>query len=1719
MIGGETISIKKSLSLWNALRRYVSIALFLGISSASIAQRFPADVTPILGPPHTLFLTDYTEPGSNALMGSVLFNDFNEPEWTFRLRLTIESAQVKLETSPNYIPPVPITVVPGVPEMLSGDDWIEYLDYNNMIIQGITRSELTQTGGKLPEGFYTFCIQVLDYATGDVLSRESCTSGWIQLNEPPRIITPHCGGFVDPSTFTQINFQWQSFNTMSPNALLGSEYQLTIWEVTEPGADPLSAVANGQALQVFQSDPLMQPSYIYGLADPALEGGKQYVYQIQAISTDGLDRFSNNGFSEFCYFNYGFVPGGNIRLTYPEDNSGFRSRSWLFFEWDPPSNAIPNQFVEYEMRIFELDGEQPAEEGVASNPTWFEYHSNPAYSQQPFGYVIEDDDKRLTKMARYAWQVKAHAGEQQVASSEIQTFRGPPAIEMFYAGIHEIIVLTSETGDLSNFSGTAEARIDTSGTWIPIEFNNLRIEEANGIYVLTGGEIYKDLEEPQVNLLVSGDETSPNGDALFEINRFRFDREGLSVYGNFAWDLPFPTLGSEKAVVRSDNDWMVFDKFQVSGNLYLSPDNSFQLLDPYQFTLDLATSSVIYLNLNRYWLEWDGQILLPDAISGVDKSLPASYPFSDRDQVFYMPVDLEQDGISIANNVSLATNTKIHLLGDEYTIDLSETESPGVYSGDNYWKGIYHHQFEVRYLPSLDASSQLALSQDEPLIQEFTADGNTRAWIDGQGLDFKIVTGFDQVGATFNTFPSNFNLLYLEITDNSILPDSRLDGNFLLPIVSQTQPFSFTIPLNDYGFGQGIVPDLVNTRFTFNTDDENELLVDIKRAVFEENERLEMTLNISWPALGIEVNGVDHFKAWGDYNIGFYTPDGLAALTRQLSGEFHTYPVMIDALAAGRSRGRYGFSALGKVVMAENVSGTDGPPAVNIYTLQSNGLLNGSYNTEPGAFGDPFTASGRVSSTTPEEIRQQAEQQAGDVKKDIDATEGAVTAQVKSSLETFRRTDGGCVDFYYEYQDPTLVTGEILGDVDDLKEKLEVIFLGMQFLTENEEQKENFQEMAADVRRLNSYELATIYAGVRDFEDGIANAVIERFREKVPFIEQVDQTTEELVFNYQQLIDDELHKVERWMTDNISRVVYDAAEGFAGVDGIDNQIVMAAANEMVVGLVDASLADLRFSARDNLVDPVTSFIDYSIRNRMNAAIDSIVRSNVKDIISGDFQPESTTRVLQKELEGAVKDLATLLSPSTFAGCLGSFASDILFNIHPSTIVDRLRGSAINAMGVVTAKLVEAGIEELANEVFAAELDLEIPVDFARATAQRLFKGENLGDVITDAVPVIVRSPVLDVTGLIYFTPDDPRLGDVWQGAIDVIVKKPKNFIIPAVYVSGRKDDTNYWFAELGVTPQVDPEAIQGVKSFTANVAGDISEQDPGKIDSPINFGAFSLVGLVGRAYHNMSGTSLVDIQPNPEQKFGAYMRTVFFGGGGKLGRVEVEGEINTYTNGDFTLDLAGDVQILSPNASITKPDQNAAIVGVIEIRYNSAEQHFLGFAQVELNQVGAKVICANGSLLVDVKPGSWRVAFGQRELAKQLRFLPGCQGWGARGWFDVNPSEAYIGLGVEYAVRKEFGAGVKVGIDAGVAAGVQAIIGYSPISLNAAGFWAEMWAMIYLRWKVGFIQKRFTIVDLYLSGDMLLYFHPEKKIEGNVKGRIKVLIFNFGFNKDFETKL
>jgi hypothetical protein len=203
-------------------------------------------------------------------------------------------------------------------------------------------------------------------------------------------------------------------------------------------------------------------------------------------------------------------------------------------------------------------------------------------------------------------------------------------------------------------------------------------------------------------------------------------------------------------------------------------------------------------------------------------------------------------------------------------------------------------------------------------------------------------------------------------------------------------------------------------------------------------------------------------------------------------------------------------------------------------------------------------------------------------------------------------------------------------------------------------------------------------------------------------------------------------------------------------------------------------------------------------------------------------------------------------------------------------------------------------------------------------------------------------------------------------------------------------------------------------------------------------------------------------------------------------------------------------------------DPEAEIMGTVTIRYNSAEEHFFGYATVDVN---SKQLCAHGSLLVDVKPGHWRVAIGSRE--DRVVFVPGCAGWSPTGWLDINESTASLGLGVQYSAHadEDLDLGfVEVGIivDAGFAFGIQATIQYDPsFALMSAGVWVDLWATVYATYdfKVG-KSHSITLVDIFVRGDLTVTFNPPPTtVEGKVRGSVKILYFTANFNANLKKQL
>ncbi|MGB3468245.1 MAG: hypothetical protein WBA74_23365, partial [Cyclobacteriaceae bacterium] len=289
-------------SLWQRLMKVTFLMLFLSLilSSGLQAQRFPVRATTIITPPYSIYLSDYTAPESSSLQLILQLRDFEELEYRARLRLTIEGQGITIRTKNNYRP-APLIIRGGGAENLDGYDLRNYFNPDNMDFSGISRAEFLQSG-TLPEGFYTFTFEVLDYDRGVVVSNPAIANAWLVLNDPPLINLPFNGDKVLASEPQNIFFSWTPRHTASPNSAFSTEYEFTLVELWPANRNPNDAI--------LASNPIYRTvvnttSLNYGIAEPLLIPGRQYAFRLRAYDTNGRDLFKNTGYSEVFVFQFG----------------------------------------------------------------------------------------------------------------------------------------------------------------------------------------------------------------------------------------------------------------------------------------------------------------------------------------------------------------------------------------------------------------------------------------------------------------------------------------------------------------------------------------------------------------------------------------------------------------------------------------------------------------------------------------------------------------------------------------------------------------------------------------------------------------------------------------------------------------------------------------------------------------------------------------------------------------------------------------------------------------------------------------------------------------------------------------------------------------------------------------------------------------------------------------------------------------------------------------------------------------------------------------------------------------------------------------------------------------------------------------------------------------------------------------------------------------------
>ena len=1666
-----------------ACRRFGFMVFYFFLSLSVMAQtkKFPATITPIVGPPYSIFLNEYSTPGTNLLSASIVFNDFNEPSWNFRLRIKIESSQVRIETILGYKPLSPITLAPGILQSFSGADWEEYLNYNNLIVAGASIEQLAASGGRLPEGYYSFCFQVLDYDSGDPLSEEICRTAWLKLVDPPRLNLPLCGNSLDPK-LTQQAFSWQLFDTTSPNAQEGTEFQFTVWEITERGGNIQTSVANGQALQIFQSPLLREPTYLYGLSDPPLEIGKQYIYRVQAIDPLGRDKFKNQGYSEFCTFYYGWPIGGKVSLQFPPPGGGFRKKDIPYVKWSAVNTQLPGQRVSYEIQVAPIIEGQTEEQALQSNEPWYYYNTPPTSSTYDRSQQI---DKSLEVMTKYAWQVKAFTDQQEIGKSEVSHFNGPSLMENFWAGVHRVAVDYLDGTNLDDISGGGRIRLaPDANAWTTIKFDHIKLQNMGDFYLMVGGEFYHEPSNKSVELRAEVDD---NGRAYFDIARFRVNKEGIYAEGSIRWSLPFATLTSGTSTVKSEKIWASYNNFAINTAVRIAEGNRFKLLEPFNFSLNLATSGLIYVDENRFRFDLNGDVEIPEKVKGPVPGL-VKFPFKSAEQLFY----IAQDSSSGMSTMAPLAKANFELQPRKYILDLSEEKSPDKFQSNPLWKGIYLENFDIKVHTAFDGNGQFSLLKEFTANYAQTTSNEVDAWILSTGLNLKWNYHFpDSIQMSFQSFPSMVRHFQFEMKENQVVGESSLlKGTFLLPFISTTKEFAFTVPINNVGFQDGFLDDLTGTRFTFNEGGgDQEIRMVVKRSVLSGYEKIAMTLDVEWQSLGITLAGLADFHAWGDYSIGFGNRNGTVPLTQRYNASLSGYPITVGVIGAGSNDGHYIFATTADAVLGDDVSGGEGVPSINVYSVVANKFVVRGASGEIVANPTQSISFDQASSS----ITQNFQQLQKDLVSKLEVDQEKIVQEVEG-LKAALTSEGG-----------NLFTPE---DIVGTSEK-------------------GPSQAADDIQpptggRFTSRQQEIIYEIAAGFVEEMAKPILAPLKNKTDSLSlAISSSVNKVVDKVSEKVKTKVDVIVKLLADKLVKALGD---GKINVEGPIREMQ----KETVRIIVQEITGSLRLTAKNNITDPVNVLLKDKVYGRVNKHITQGGTKIVYASITGDGG--DSKEALKALIDGTpavvkaiFKDVENFVSIDHIRSTIESTADDFVKNINVSEVGHDLRVAGEKILKEAINKEAAKALGGLA-EKYAPGLNLSSmggegknPINFV-GVAGRLAKGDIKGAFAIDPVRVRLRTPVIELDGFMKYTPKHPVYGDVWVGDIDMTFKVPKRFSFNAIYFNGRKDEISYWFCQI--TPPEDSNKPYELGKPLSKRAKPLKD--------PVDIGMAKIVGASGRLYHHMKEAPGNGIVPDASMKYGAFMHFVFFDkkdNGANL-RLEVSGEINSSENGDYTIAFDGNLQVRSKKPEIFNINKGTDVQGTVIIRYNSAEEHFFGYAKVIL-RTKENALCAEASLLVDVKPGKWRIAIGSRE--ERIIFVPGCAGWSPTGWLDINQNEAELGLGVQYAGQPDtptipIGPYLaKVKVDAGFAFGILAVVQYSPnFALQKAGVWADLWANVNLDYKLLISKnwKSVSLVEIFIRGDMVIIFNPPPTVlEGKLNGHVKVLFFDISFQANMRKEL
>lgn len=276
---------------------YFFIFLLLLVGITGFSQTFPVSISTQINQPSPIYWSNYADAttSNSPIKMQIVLNDLTIANRQVRIKCYWQGNGISFMNNDFVVGAQPLFLEGGVPLQLTNVNLAPYFEFQN--IMGITPNQYAQA---MPEGIYTFAVEVYDVATGQKLSRKSTVTVIIFQNESPLLNLPLNQVSIIQQNIQNILFSWTPRQINVSNV----EYQFDLIEIWDQYTPVQNAFAYSKPIYTTTT---RATTLQYGVAEPQLITGKRYAWRIKAKALVGAEEigvFKNNGYSEIFAFTY-----------------------------------------------------------------------------------------------------------------------------------------------------------------------------------------------------------------------------------------------------------------------------------------------------------------------------------------------------------------------------------------------------------------------------------------------------------------------------------------------------------------------------------------------------------------------------------------------------------------------------------------------------------------------------------------------------------------------------------------------------------------------------------------------------------------------------------------------------------------------------------------------------------------------------------------------------------------------------------------------------------------------------------------------------------------------------------------------------------------------------------------------------------------------------------------------------------------------------------------------------------------------------------------------------------------------------------------------------------------------------------------------------------------------------------------------------------------------